>query len=224
MATCVLTSYTLIPELQHWFNQFVIGSEVNRDLVPPPADIAEQYMPENSFIEMLFNDNYSEQTYDYRYKAETNMGCIPYSVIPRLQIYPGSWQYLTMDESGDNVFGLTAIDFTLLDALLAYRQGATDSTSLIMIDSTSVSFVGDATAGIYILYGSYDALNTELSKLIYLYLRLETLDDFSLYNNESLVTSGGLLETCFESYLIDKYFAFMTAREPDLIYDCEPCD
>jgi len=223
MALCILTSYSLIPELQHWFNQFVINSEVNKDLVPPPVDIAEQYMPENSFIEMLFNDSYSEQTYEYRYVAESNFGCIPRSAIARLQIYPGSWQYLKIDESGDNVFGLQAVDFTLLDALLAYRQGANDSTSLIMIDSTSVSLVADATAGIYILYGSYDALTTQLSKLIYLYLRLETLDDFSLYNNESLVSTGGLVESCFEAYLIDKYFEFMTAREPDLIYDCEPC-
>jgi len=224
MSTCILTSYSLIPELQHYFNQFVVGSEVNKDLIPPPVDIAERNMPENSFIEMLLNDNYSEQTYEYRYVAETNMGCIPSCSMLRLQIYPGSWQYLKIDESGTNIFNLQAVDFALLDALLAYRQGATDSTSLIMIDSTSVSFVGDATAGIYILYGSYDALTTELSKLIYLYLRLETLEDFSLYDNDTLVSSGGLIESCFEAYLIDKYFAFMTAREPDLIYDCQPCD
>ena len=222
MAT-VLTSYSLIPELQHWFHNFVINSEVNKDLVPPPVDIAATFMPENSFIEMLFNDHYNKTSYDYRYTTETNMGCIPRSVIARLQIYPGSWQYLTLDPTGDNIFNLQADDFALLDALLAFRNGATDSTSLILIDSTAVSFVSDATAGIYILYGSYTSLSTELSKLIYLYLRLETLGDFSLYNNESLVSTGNLIESCYEAYLIDKYFAFMSAREPNLIYDCEPC-
>jgi hypothetical protein len=223
MAIC-LTSYSLIPELQHWFNQFVIGSEVNKDLIPPPVDIAETYMPENSFIEMLFNDNYSKTSYDYRYVAETNMGCIPRSAIARLQIYPGSWQYLTLDPTGTNIFNLQAQDFALLDALLAFRNGATDSTSLILIDSTGVSFVSDSTAGIYILYGSYDSITSELSKMIYLYLRLETLDDFSLYNTDTIISTGGLVETCYEAYLIDKYFAFMTAREPDLIYDCGDCD
>lgn len=223
MAIC-LTSYSLIPELQHWFNLFVVNSEVNKDLVPPPVNIAEQFMPENSFIEMLFNDNYSKQSYDYRYIEEVNMGCIPRSAISRLQIYPGSWRYLVLDESGTNIFNLQAVDFTTLDALLAFRNGATDSTSLILIDSTAASFVEDSTAGIYILYGDYNSFSTLLSKLIYLYLRLETLDDFSLYNNEALVSSGTLIESCFEAYLIDKYFAFMTAREPDLIYDCEPCD
>lgn len=222
MVTC-LTSYALVPELQHWFNLFVISSEVNKNLSPPPVDIAETYMPENSFIELLFNDNYSKQSYEYRYLAETNIGCIPRSAIARLQIYPGAWTYLRLDATGDNVFNLQAVDFAALDALMAYRNGATDSTSLILVDSTSVSFVSDATAGIYILSGSYSAFTTQLSKMIYLYLRLQTLADFTLYNNDLLITTGGLIESCFEAYLIDKYFAFMTQREPDLIYDCEPC-
>lgn len=223
MAT-VLTSYSLVPELQHWFNHFVINSELNKDLVPPPVNIAETYMPDNSFIEMLFNDNYSEQTYEYRYITETNVGCIPRSAWDRLQIYPGSSQYLTLDETGDNIFGLQNDDFTLLDALLAFRNGASDSTSLWIVDSTSTNFVHDATADIYILMANYNSLSTELSKMIYLYLVLETLEEFDLYNNETLITTGGLLETCYEAYLMEKYFDFMTAREPDLIYDCEPCD
>lgn len=221
--TTVLTSYSLLPELQHWFNTFVVGSEVNKDLVPPPVDIAEQYMPQNSFIEMLFNDSYSGTSYEYKYVDETNLGCVPAMAQQRLQIYPGSWKYLTMDSSGTNIFNLQSDDLALLDALLAFRNGATDSTSLLLVDSTTTSFVEDATAGIYILYADYSSLSTVLSKLIYLYLRLETLEDFSLYNNDSIVSSGSLIESCFEAYLVDKYFAFMTQREPDLIYDCQ-CD
>lgn len=217
-----LTSYSLVPELQHWFNRFVINSEINKNLTPPPVDIAETYMPENSFIEMLFNDGYDKLTYEYRYVKQTNIGCIPRLAIARIQVYPGSWQYLTLDPTGDNVFSLVNDDFVLLDALLSFRNSG-DSTSFIFIDSTSTSFVSDSTAGIYILYADYTSLSTTLSKLIYLYLRLEILDDFSLYNNNSIVSSGGLLETCFEAYLINKYFTFMTNRNPDLIYDCN-CD
>jgi hypothetical protein len=222
--TTILTSYSLVPELQHYFNRFVVTSNLNKDIIPPPVDIALPFMPENSFIEMLFNDEYNKSSYEYRYIAETNMGCIPRIAIARLQIYPGSWQYLVLDSDGDNVFNLQPHDFAALDALLAYRNGATDSTSLILIDSTGVSFVSDTTAGISILYGSYNSFSTELSKLIYLFLRLETLDDFSLYNNEFLVSTGGLVETCYEAYLIEKYFDFMTEKEPNLIYDCKPCN
>jgi hypothetical protein len=219
--TTVLTSYSLVPELQHLFHTFVVNSQVNKDLVPPPVDITETYMPQNSFIEMLFNDSYSGTSYEYRYVDETNLGCVPTMAQSRLQIYPGSWKYLTMDSSGVNVFSLQNDDLTLLNALLAFRNGATDSTSLILVDSTTTSFVEDSTAGIYILYTNYNSLSTVLSKLIYLYLRLETLEDFSLYNNDSIISSGSLLESCFEAYLLDKYFAFMTQREPDLIYDCQ---
>lgn len=219
-----LTSYSLVPELQHYFNNFVINSEVNRNLVSPPVDIVESALSVNSFIALLFNDSYAEVDYEYRYTQEINVGCIPRSAYNRLQIYPGSSQYLTIDNAGQNVFNLQSDDFVLLDALLAFRNGATDSTSLIIIDSTSTSFVSDTTAGIFILYASYNLLSTELSKLIYLYLMLETLGDFSLYNNESYVSSGGLVESCFEAYLIDKYFGVMTAREPDLIYNCQPCE
>ena len=111
----------------------------------------------------------------------------------------------------------------MLDALLAYRNGATDSSSFIFIDSTAITFVADSTADLYILSASYSSLSTKLAKLIYLYLRLEVLEDFILYNTDSLVSNGELLETCFESYLLDKYFTFMSNREPDLIYDCQ-CD
>lgn len=221
--TTVLTSYSLLPELQHYFRNFVVTSEINKDFAPPPSDILERYMPENSFVELLFNDDYSKSSYEYRYLDETNLGCVPRMAIQRLQIYPGSWKYLTLDESGDNIFNLGDDDFALLDALLAFRTVTSDSTSFIMIDSTTASFVSDATAGTYILYADYDFLSTNLSKLIYLYLRLEVMDDFSLYDNSSLVSEGGLIETCFEAYLIDKYFTFMTNREPGLIYDCQ-CD
>lgn len=219
MAT-VLTSYSLVPELQHWYNIFVLGSEVNKDLIPPPVDIAETYMPENSFIEMLFNDNYSQSSYEYRYLEETNVGCIPRLAWDRLKIYPGSSQYLRLDADGENIFNLQSDDFALLDTLLAFRNGANDSTSLMIVDSTSASF--DSTA--IILYASYEFLSTELSQMIYLYLVLETLDDFSLYNNDLLISGIEMVDVCYETYLIDKYYAFMSAREPDLIYDCEPCE
>jgi hypothetical protein len=219
MAT-VLTSYSLVPELQHWFNRFIINSEVSKNLIPPPVDISELYMPVNSFIDMLFNDNYSKSTYEYRYIDETNLLCIPRIAFERIQVYPGSSKYLILDASGENIFNLQQQDFYLLDALLAYRNGATDATSLVIIDSTSVNFIADATAGIYILYANLSALQTKLSQLIYLYLILKIQDRYQEYNNESLITDGNLVDSCYEAYLIDQYFLFMTIRHPDLIYDC----
>ena len=213
--TTAFTSYSLVPELQHWFNHFVINSKVNKYRVPPPVDIPQLYLENNSFIDMLFNDNYKQTSYEYRYRNEDNPFCVPRVAATRLQVYPGMTQYMVLDSSGTNIFNLTDDDFATLDALLVYRN---DSTSLVIVDSTAVDFIGDATSGI--LYATLDSLTTELSKMVYLYLTLQLYGRFQEYNNEQLISTGGMLQTCYETYLVDQYFCFMILRKPDLIYDC----
>lgn len=204
-------STILVPELQHWFNLFVVGSEINKNFVPFPVDVPELYLTRNSFISLLFNDSYSESTYEYRYKQETNKLCWPRVVLTRIQVYPSSSKYLIVDRTGDNVFNLKQDDFTLLDALLAYRL---DSTSVTIVDTTGVAYF-DSTADI--LYARYDSLSTKLSKLIYLYLDLKIYSNFQNYNNLFLLSTGTLLDSCYEAYVIDAYFEFMTKRVPALI-------
>ena len=84
--TTVLTSYSLVPELQHWFNHFVINSKINKYRVPPPVNIPETYLAKNSFIEMLFNDLYIQDSYEYKYTAETNPLCVPKNTVPFFSI------------------------------------------------------------------------------------------------------------------------------------------
>ena len=211
--TTVLTSYSLVVELQHWFNHFVINSKINKYRVPPPVDIPELYLGENSFIDMLFNNSYTQNSYEYKYSTEQDPLSVPRVAATRLQVYPGSSQYLKLDSDGSNIFDLQADDFATLDALLAYRN---DATSLTVVDSISVSF--DATA--IILYATLDNLSTELSKMIYLYLVLKLYDRFEKYNTETLISTGNLLQTCYESYLVDQYFYFMTQHQPGLLYEC----
>ena len=211
--TTVLTSYSLVAELQHWFNHFVINSKINKYRVPPPVDIPELYLGENSFIDMLFNNSYAQNSYEYKYIAEQDPLSVPRVAATRLQVYPGSSQYLKLDSDGSNIFDLQADDFATLDALLAYRN---DATSLTVVDSISVSF--DSTA--IILYATLDNLSTELSKMIYLYLVLKLYDRFEEYNTEILISTGDLLQTCYESYLVDQYFYFMTQHQPGLLYEC----
>lgn len=207
-----LASTTLVPELQKWFNDFVKNSSVNKYEVPMPVEIGDVYLTPDSFIALLFNDDYDTSTYPqykYLYKEE-NISCWPNTVKTRIMIYPYCAKYLVIDEdTGTNVFSLQQDDLTLLDALLSFR---TDSTSLTIVDSVTTTF--DSTA--YILYATYSNLSTDLSKLIFLYLDLEINGNFSNYNNSSLVSNGDLLTTMYEFYLIDKYFEYMTARESDI--------
>lgn len=215
----ILTSFSLVPELQSAFNRFILRAETNQSQIPNPVDIPDLYLTANSFINMLFNNDYNEIDYSYLYKDETNPFFVPKVASSRLQIYPSSSKYLIMDSTGSNIFHLQADDITLLDSLLAYRI---DSTSLSIIDTTSTTlFVIDATNNTSILFADYDNLTTELSKLIYLYLDLQINENFSRYNNQQIVSTGGLLETCYEAYLVEQYYDFIKQNVPDLIYNCE---
>jgi len=208
----VLASTILVPELQKWFHSFVKESSVNRYAVPMPIDIGDVYLTPDSFISLLFNDEYDTviyPQYKYLYKQES-ISCWPTFVLTRLMIYPTCSRYLVIDESeGTNVFNLQQDDLTLLDALLQFR---TDSTSVTIIDSAITLL--DSTTNI--LYATYGNLSTYLSKLIFLYLDLEINSNFSNYDNTSLVSNGDPLTTLYEFYLIDKYFEFMTLRESDI--------
>lgn len=212
----VLASTILVPELQYWYNNFVTNSIVNKNEIPAPVSIDEIFLPKKSFIEMLFNENYSYDEYITLYSEESK-ACWPQSTAARLCIYPSSAKYMVLNDQGTNFFTLQNDDLIMLDALLSYRQ---DSTSVTIIDSTSVNIVTDATANITILYANFNILQTTLSKLIFLYLDLKIYGNYQNYDNLLLVTTGTLLETMFETLLIDEYFAYMTNREVDVRLTC----
>jgi len=218
------SGYTLVPELQHFYREFILKSIINKDRIPPPSDINPINFPPQSFINLLLNDEYPADFYEYNYTLVADFFCVPRQVTSRLQIYPGMWQYVNLDPAGDNIFELTSNDLIMLDALLAYRM---DSTSLTIIDSTSISIITDATAGLSILFADYNTLDTCLSKLIYLYLQVQIYDNYQLYDNTDLISScsmspASLLCSIFESYVLDAYFKFMMNRASDMIYKCTP--
>jgi len=196
-------------------NRFIIHESVNKWREPPPVNIPELYLGQNSFIEMLFNNDYSETSYEWRYREETNMLCWPRVALRRLQIYAGASKYLVLDPAGDNVFILQPDDFTMLNALLSFRA---DATALVIVDATgTVHF--DSTTNI--LYGRYESLSTELSQLIWVYFDLFR-GNLDRYNTDVPISTGGFIETCYEQYVLDWYFRFLSDRVPDLIYD--PCE
>ena len=200
-------SAKVVPELQHWFYEFVVNSTVNKYEVPAAVNIREFWMPVGSFVEMLFNENYSENAYEYRYKGGASNAGWPEVVRTRSMIYGAAADYLQLDPTGDNVFLLQQDDFILLDALLAYRQ---DSTGVSIIDSTSVT-VFNITTGVLVV--DYYSLATNLSKLIYLYLKLKIYGDYSKYDNLEVVSGTTLvLENMFELLLIDEYFNTVSDR------------
>lgn len=200
-----LASTNLVPELQYWFNYFVINSEVNKNQIPIPTTLDDVYLPQKSFIELLFNENYEYDEYKYYYEQDTNKYGWPYIVKTRMGVYPSSAKYYTLsDSTATNLFDLQEHDVTLLNALLAYRA---DSTAVsIITDSTAVAFINN------ILYSSYNNLETNLSKLIFLYLDLKINENYSNYNNENLVSEGSLLESLYETYVLDEMFKLVSNK------------
>lgn len=202
-----LASTILVPELQYWFYQFVLDSNLNKSETPIPTSIDTVYLPQKSFIELLFNDNYQYRDYKYKYKKDTNKGGWPYVVRNRMMIYPVSSQYYVLDEFNDttavNFFNLQHDDFVLLDALSLYR---TDSTGLTIVTNTSEVRFDDSTG---ILYANFNVLSTNLSKLIFLYLDLKIYNRYSNYDTTTLIGQT-LLESLFEAYVLENMYDYIS--------------
>ena len=126
------------------------------------------------------------------------------------------------DEEGRNLFLLQDDDFTLLDALLIYRN---DSTGLVVIDSTGTTTLEyDSTADVYVLTTCLDCLSTELSKLIFVYLDLLINKNLTNYSTDDPISTEYSLQTVYELFVLDKYFEYVSclavdvrpgARDPD---------
>lgn len=186
-------NYILIPELQYWYNKTVVESMLNKNITTYPTSIPEVYLPQKSFIEMLFNESYSSTSYRYLYRKE-DITDWPNMVRTRIMIYPNvSSYYMCTDATTNiyNIFNLQSDDFTLLNRLLDYR-----------IDSTGVTIVDIV----------FSALSTRLSKLIYVYLDFKINNNYTYYGSQSLISaSGNVLENCYESYIIELMFRFSEA-------------
>jgi len=215
MSCGALASTKVVPELQYWINRVVITSNLNKYQIPFPPTFDESYLPDKSFIELLFNDNYQSGSYRYLYRERSDASPCPNVGWPRplrerANIYANSAQYYTCDSDSTNVcnvnlFNLQDDDLRMLDALAAYRS---DSTGVTLIDTTgSTTIIGSE------IRVNYNALTTNLSKLICIYLKFKINGEYSLYNTTTLIASSScILELSYEAYLIEEMFNFISAR------------
>lgn len=218
--TCVHGTI-VVPELQNYYTKFISSGQLNKSQIPRSVRICESFMSKNSFLRLLFDDNWPNiyKSYRYLYREDSNVGGWPSIVRERTMIYPLSTKYYSSDSDSTavcniNAFTLSNNDLILLDALLKYRL--TDSTSLIVIDSSAVidpifidSTSSDTTA---VLTVNYERLS-RFSKLVFLYLNLEVNRDVSYYNNTDLISDpNSVLETTYESYVLEKMFLFVADR------------
>lgn len=201
-----VASTMLVPELQYWFHAFVLTSNLNKSETPTPTTLDPVYLPQKSFIELLFNDNYAYLDYKYKYLEDTNRYGWPYVVRNRMMIYPVSAKYYTLNDNGTNFFNLQHDDFVLLDALATYRNDTT-STIDVTINTTQPTVYFDSTSSV--LYANFNILNTNLSKLIFLYLDLKIYNHYTNYDTTNLIAET-LLESLYEAYVLEHMYDYMT--------------
>ncbi len=207
-----INSANLIPELQNWPNYFVVDSIVNRYEVPFPTQLktSSQTHHDNSFIRLLFDDNWDRTEYKYHYIELTDFREWPATARDRLMIYQGSKYYRLSEDttSSINIFFLDEdLDLPMLDTLMAWRN---DSTSVQIIDSTSIinpELVYDVSGLTSII--NYNTL-TSLGKLIYCLLDLEIYNNTEHLEERNLIATN-VLEYFFELYINDILFKFLTA-------------
>lgn len=182
-------------DLQYWFSVYVVESELNISQLPF-LSTEEVYFRNDSFIELLFNEDYDSEHYRHLYREETERHLWPSTVRDRILIRPTSAQYFVACDStaleGFNLYNLHDDDLTMLDTLLYYRLYP-ESATLVGID--------------------YEDLGSNISKMIYMYLDLRINDNFSLFDHSEMMSSTtDLLEICYESYLIEQVFSFISQQ------------
>lgn len=205
-------STNLVAELQHYFNYAVVNSQLNKYQIPHPVEItSDNFSYQNSFIRLLFDNATDQTSYIHLVFKNESTTTWPDNVKTRLGIYSNSEYYqFSIDATSDataifNLFLLGQEELTMLDALQQYR---TDSTSVIMMDSTATLF--DSTANI--LYTTFNNLTTPLSKLIHIFLTFKISGTYTDYNNLNLISTTNILDMAYEAFLIDEIFKDVSSQ------------
>jgi hypothetical protein len=185
----------VIPDLLYYTEQYIINSTANKYKIPFPASFPNTYLlTNNSFIRLLFDENWPSTltTYRYLYREETDRTNIPETILRRMMIYPDETKYYVCDSDSTsicsiNVFNLQQDDLTLLDLLLKYKTDTTSIIDISIIDPTG--------------------LVTHLSELIYVYLNFKINNDYTDFDNLNVISSNTeVLENFYESFLVDMLF------------------
>jgi len=195
-----LSSVKFIGELNYYFGSFIRTSKVNKYQIKIPASFSSSIITPKSFIQLLFDDNWPSlyTDYIYCYRQETSQSAWASTIKDRINLYSNASQYYTLsnsnslDSTATNIFQLQVDDILMLDKLLEYRLDGT-SVTLVAIDST--------------------ALSTNLSILIYRYLDLKINNNYSPYNNTTLIADPSIiLETSYESYVVENMFNYISDK------------
>jgi hypothetical protein len=182
-------------DLQYWYDHFVVNNKsLNLHQIGFPS---RDHVYEQSFIELLFNDEYDKTSYRYMYREILDKSSWPDAIRQRMMLDPETAHYYIADgdnpkEYNINLYNIQSHDIVMMDRLLVYRLEPENAT-LVGVD--------------------YDILDTSLAKMIYIYLELKLTGTYSKYDNSAIFTTRvNSLETCYETYLTQTVFEHVSNK------------
>lgn len=182
----------LIPELNYWFGRFLIQKNIDIEPFDIPVELKERDLPKKSVIELLFNDEWKESTYNYLFVEKKYF--IPEIIRRRIAVRPNQVQIFesTADSTGVNLFNFTQQDLQMFDHLLQYRLNPNHSLDPL----------------------EYSDMTSNMSKLVFIYLDFKINGNWANYNFEGLISDPhNMLENMFEAYVIDQIYGDLSELE-----------
>lgn len=143
-----------LPQLDYSINEFWKRHEFNKALFlsKPSIVLDPSNFSRNSIFELLLNNSYFYETYEFLFK-KVDTSILPSFVVSRLLVRNlddviNNTYITTSDSSGENLLNITEEEGNLLDLLLDFRLGRDFDLGTV----------------------NYSDLTSSLSKLIFLYL------------------------------------------------------
>lgn len=183
-----------VPEMDyHFYTYWYTDGEITTNFIYTPTTVeGRSFLPNNCFLEMLFNKNFSGYYFTFMF-MRVKPEIMPIPIKERLRSIGIVPCFLSVDstceggnifwELGENIFNLTLEEVDMLSLLLTYRQGGVPDLSGIDINT----------------------LVKPLSILIFIYLDL--MVNFN-YQNLRLInfisTVDNTLENMFELYVMNE--------------------
>ncbi|MCK5019530.1 MAG: hypothetical protein KAS32_20895 [Candidatus Peribacteraceae bacterium] len=187
-----------VPELDNAFSEYWTNNgEIVIHNMPMPELEDSVPINTNSFIHLLFSNSFSALEYTYLFEEQAKT-YFSKPIRERLGFSSSLIKaYTSTDDSGGiNLYNLTTEELNMVDNLFYYRTDGTSNFSAV----------------------DYTGLESDLSKLIYIYLDFMVNEDFSRLNDSSLISSSdNILHTFFEIYVTNEAHKLM--KNWDILID-----
>ena len=177
--------YEYVPQLDNCFHVYWknYGDITIHEI--PISEIEDNLskFPQNSFFDLLFNNSYIYDYYVTTFK-EVSITFFQKKIRERLHCTGKLFKFYVSDIEADiDLYSIDTEQTQMLDLLLQYRLE--NNIDLSVID--------------------YESLQSNLSKLIFIYLDFFVNDNYQNFNNINLISDeNNTLETLFEIYVINE--------------------